>query len=107
MPIRGMAHVTGGGIAGNLCRVIPEGLSACIHLGKWVIPPVFRGLQSLGGIADEEMFLAFNMGLGYLLVLPESAAAEAAGLLREAGEEAALVGEIGPGSERVVLEGLL
>jgi phosphoribosylformylglycinamidine cyclo-ligase len=104
--IRGMAHVTGGGIAGNLCRVIPEGLSARLTLGGWKVPPEFRAIQTLGGISEEEMFLAFNMGLGFLLVLPKSVEAQAVKLLDEAGEEPIPVGEIVPGSERVVLDGL-
>jgi phosphoribosylformylglycinamidine cyclo-ligase len=105
VPIRGMAHVTGGGIAGNLGRVIPGGLSARIHRGTWKVPPVFAALQALGGLSEAEMFLAFNMGLGYLLVVPGAAAERALTLLQAAGEEATVVGEIAPGGERVVLDG--
>jgi phosphoribosylformylglycinamidine cyclo-ligase len=106
VPMRGMAHVTGGGIAGNLSRVIPEGLSARLHPDRWEVPPVFGALQSLGDISRAEMFLAFNMGLGFLLVLPEAAAEPALSLLRETGEVAAVVGEITTGSDRAVVEGL-
>ena len=105
IPIRGMAHVTGGGIAGNLGRVIPSGLSARLGRSKWTVPQVFRALQALGGVSEEEMFLAFNMGLGFLLVVPKPDAERALALLRKAGEEAALVGEVVPGAERVIWEG--
>jgi len=106
VPVGGMAHVTGGGIAGNLSRVIPEGLSARIRVAEWTVPPVFAALQQVGGIARGEMFRAFNMGLGYLVVVPSAEAERALESLRDAGEEATVVGEIAPGSERVVLEGL-
>ncbi len=106
VPIRGMAHVTGGGIAGNLSRVIPEGMTARLHVDRWQIPAVFGALQTLGDIARPEMFLAFNMGLGFLLVLPADAAEQALTLLNDTGEDAVMVGEITTGSERVVMEGL-
>ena len=106
IPIRGMAHVTGGGIAGNLCRVIPEGLSARLDLGNWTVPPVFRALQTLGGISEDEMFQAINIGLGFLLVLPEEAEEQAVEMLGETGEQVIHVGEVVPGAERVVLDGL-
>jgi len=109
VPIRGMAHVTGGGIKGNLSRVIPEGLMARLDRGAWGVPQVFLTLQRLGGIVDEQMFLTFNMGIGYLLVMEPEAAGEAAGLLTTMGERVVRVGEIVPGGSqrdvRVVLEG--
>ncbi len=106
VPVRGMAHVTGGGIAGNLSRVIPDGLSARVRIDRWMASPVFKALQELGGITQDEMFLAFNMGLGFLLVVPESAAERTVDMLRDSGQEAQIVGAIEAGSERVVLEGL-
>ena len=72
VPVRAMAHITGGGMVGNLSRVIPDGLSARLDFDEWKIPPVFRALQDLGGIADQEMFRTFNMGVGYVLVVPRS-----------------------------------
>jgi phosphoribosylformylglycinamidine cyclo-ligase len=106
VPVTGMVHVTGGGIAGNLARVIPDGLSARLGLSNWTIPPAFRALQDLGGIPTDEMFLTFNMGVGYVLVLPEDAEEQAVQLLTEAGEQVFHLGEIVPGAERVTLEGL-
>ena len=67
---------------------------------------MFGALQKLGDVSQAQMYLAFNMGLGFVLVVPPSAADQALGLLREAGEDAVVVGEIVAGSERVVIEGL-
>lgn len=107
VPIKGMAHVTGGAIAGNLCRVVPDGLSASLCRGNWEVPQVFRVLQGLGGVSDEEMFHTFNMGVGYLLVVPASAAKRTLDLLKVAGEDAFRLGEIVPGEEKVAWSGLL
>ncbi|PIE53042.1 phosphoribosylformylglycinamidine cyclo-ligase [Candidatus Fermentibacteria bacterium] len=64
--VTGMAHITGGGIPGNLCRILPEGCGALIT-PSWPVPSVFRLIQKLGGIADTEMRRAFNMGAGFLI----------------------------------------
>jgi phosphoribosylformylglycinamidine cyclo-ligase len=107
VPIRAMAHITGGGILGNLARVIPDGLSARLHFTSWKIPPLFRAIQHLGDIADEEMFRTFNMGIGFVLVVPESQAERAAGELERSGERPVRLGEIAPGKNKVTLGGLL
>ena len=107
VPVRGMAHITGGGIAGNLCRVIPHGLSARIHLNNWKQPAVFRTLQGLGNIADDDMLATFNMGIGFILVVPEPFEPVAARLLGESGEKVVHLGEIDRGDEKVTLGGLL
>jgi phosphoribosylformylglycinamidine cyclo-ligase len=92
--VHAMAHVTGGGIIGNLPRMLPEGCRARIQRGTWPEPPVFGLLQRAGNIADAEMFRAFNMGLGYLVVVPPGETAEAVRLLNGAGEHVFTVGEI-------------
>jgi phosphoribosylformylglycinamidine cyclo-ligase len=107
LPIRGMAHITGGGMAGNLSRVIPDGLSARLNLSNWKVSPVFRAVQSLGDLSDDEMFTTFNMGVGYVLVVPKPVEAVAQRLLGEAGEDVLHLGEITPGTQRVTLDGLL
>jgi phosphoribosylformylglycinamidine cyclo-ligase len=112
VPVRAMSHITGGGMAGNLSRVIPEGLTARLDFREWQIPSVFRVLQDLGGIADLEMFRTFNMGAGYVLVLPPASVDEATARLTDAGEQVIKLGEIttratGPGSAKVMLEGVL
>ncbi len=68
-PIHAIAHITGGGIPGNLPRVLPDGLAARIDRRTWHVPPIFRLIQAKGGIADEEMYRAFNMGLGFVLAI--------------------------------------
>jgi phosphoribosylformylglycinamidine cyclo-ligase len=107
VPIRGMAHITGGGIAGNLCRVIPDGLSARLHLNNWKQPQVFTALQGLGNIADDDMLATFNMGVGFVMVVPEPFEPVVARLLGESGEKALHLGEIVRGDEKVTLGGLL
>jgi phosphoribosylformylglycinamidine cyclo-ligase len=106
LPVTAMAHITGGGMIGNLSRVIPDGLSARLHFTHWTIPPMFRAIQHLGDIADEEMFSTFNMGVGYVVVLPERSLAPALRLLAEAGEQVIELGEIGTGRAKVTLAGL-
>lgn len=107
VPIRGMAHITGGGMIGNLSRVIPDGLSARLHFTDWKIPPMFRAIQHLGDIADEEMFATFNMGVGYVLVVPERSAPIVLRLLGERGETVLRLGEIARGPAKVTLGSLL
>ena len=63
-----MAHITGGGIEGNLCRVIPKGLSAKIDLSKIKIPDLFKFIRDKGNISDDEMFRTFNCGVGFIIV---------------------------------------
>ncbi len=70
VPIRAMAHITGGGIVGNLPRVLPEGCRAVIRRAAWPVPTVFDTLQRAGRVAEREMFRTFNMGIGFVLVVP-------------------------------------
>ena len=101
MPVKGMAHITGGGMTGNLSRVIPDGLSARLHFTHWKIPRMFRAIQHLGDIPEREMFRTFNMGIGLCIVLDARDAAAAAVALRAAGESVFEIGEIVPGSRTV------
>lgn len=72
--VRGMAHITGGGLEGNLSRVIPDGLTARIDLDSWRVPELFRAIQQTGNVSAEEMYQVFNMGIGFVLVVsPETA----------------------------------
>ncbi|PZA08200.1 MULTISPECIES: phosphoribosylformylglycinamidine cyclo-ligase [unclassified Meiothermus] len=77
LEVRAMAHITGGGVYENLPRVLPQGLGAEIYTGSWPIPPIFRLIQQAGQVELPEMFRVFNMGLGYLIVVRESDAAQA------------------------------
>ena len=100
--IRAMAHITGGGIKGNLPRVLPSGLGARIDCRTWTVPNVFGQLAGAGGVAPEEMYRVFNMGVGMILVV--RSAAEPA-VLTAIGGEAWSLGEVTRGSP-VVLDGV-
>lgn len=91
--VRGMAHITGGGLPGNLPRAL-GGLGACLYPDSWEEPPVFGLIRSLGGIAEEEMRRVFNLGVGFCAVVPEGEAEKALMVLREAGCDARRIGEV-------------
>jgi len=101
--VKGMAHITGGGIAGNLPRILPEGTGARIARGSWAVPPLFSFLQSAGDVPREEMFRTFNMGIGLILVCAPDQAELAIGMLRDEREEPRLIGEITAGDRHVTL----
>lgn len=69
--LHGMAHITGGGIEGNLCRIIPDGMSAKIDLSKIKVPDIFKYIRNSGNISDDEMLRTFNCGVGFNLVVPQ------------------------------------
>ena len=92
--LKGMAHITGGGITDNLPRVLPEGVEAVIDLGAWSLPPVFQWLQRAGPVAPEEMLRTFNCGVGMLVVVAEADAEAVSRCLREAGETVFSIGHI-------------
>ncbi len=89
-----LAHITGGGIPGNLPRSLPSGLGADIDLGSWETPALFRGLQQMGAVAEDEMFRVFNMGVGMIVVLSKEEAGPFVGRLRARGEAAWELGEV-------------
>ncbi|MBI1845800.1 MAG: phosphoribosylformylglycinamidine cyclo-ligase [Candidatus Rokubacteria bacterium] len=103
LEVHAMAHVTGGGLPGNLPRVLPEGCRAVLHRTSWTVPAVFRTLAAAGGVEDAEMFRAFNMGVGFVIVVPAGAADAATTLLREAGETVYALGEVVAGERGVEL----
>jgi len=82
--IKGMAHITGGGITENLPRTLPEGLTFSLDRHSWTIPPLFTWLQRAGGVDDAEMFRAFNMGVGLILVCAPSHVADLLSALPDA-----------------------
>jgi phosphoribosylformylglycinamidine cyclo-ligase len=92
--IKGMAHITGGGIPENLPRVLPEGRSFTIDRSSWTVPPLFRWLAEAGGVADAEMLRAFNMGVGLILVCAPEHAGAVLDQLRGSGEPAWALGQI-------------
>lgn len=100
--VKGMAHITGGGITENLPRVLPSGCAATIHPGTWTEPPIFTLISELGSIARAEMFRAFNMGIGLIVVCDAEHAHDVLGQLAAAGErEARIIGAVTPGDRLV------
>ena len=102
--VHAFAHVTGGGIPGNLVRVLPAGLGAEIRRGSWPEPPIFGVVAEAGGVADEEMVRVFNLGLGMLAVVPDGEVAGAMATLAAAGHAAYEVGRIVDGDGVAVHE---
>ncbi len=101
--IHGMAHITGGGIPDNLPRILPEGCRARVDAGKMPRPPIFDLILDLGGISREEAYRVFNMGFGFLLVLPPEEEKAVLKDLEKRGEEVYSCGEIVEGPKGVDL----
>src|SRR2546428_1800199 len=101
--VRGMAHVTGGGLTGTIPRGLPQGSRARLSRSSWSPPAVFETLRKAGQVEDAEMFRTFNMGIGYVVIVPAVAAETAARILRGAGEQVARIGEIIAGERGVEL----
>ncbi|MBI3050009.1 MAG: phosphoribosylformylglycinamidine cyclo-ligase [Acidobacteria bacterium] len=96
--IKGMAHITGGGITENVPRVLPHGTAAVVDLAAWKIPPIFRWLQRNGQVPIEDMLRTFNMGLGLIVVTARDKAEPLIGeLAARGGRDARVIGEIVPG----------
>ncbi|PPC97623.1 phosphoribosylformylglycinamidine cyclo-ligase [Methylotenera mobilis] len=94
MPVKGMAHITGGGITENIPRVLPEGLTAEIKASGWELPPLFQWLQAQGNIVPSEMYKTFNCGIGMAIIMAKEDAAAAKALLEAAGETVFEIGHI-------------
>jgi phosphoribosylformylglycinamidine cyclo-ligase len=92
LPVKGMAHITGGGLVGNVPRMLPKGTHAVIRAKSWPRPELFAWLQREGNIAEDEMHRVFNCGIGMVVAVAAGDARQAAELLRAEGE---LVYEIG------------
>ena len=95
--VHALAHITGGGIPGNLPRVLPKGIGAIIRRDSWEVPAVFAALQRAGAVATDEMDRVFNMGVGMIVVVPAAAAAAVVADLIGAGERAWVLGEVASG----------
>jgi phosphoribosylformylglycinamidine cyclo-ligase len=99
--VRALAHVTGGGLAGNLQRVLPEGVDAEVDARSWEPPRIFGEIQRLGEIDDAEMRRVFNLGIGMVAVVTAEDAHQTLDVLRTAGHRAVEIGTLVPGSGRV------
>jgi len=100
--IKGMAHITGGGLMGNVPRILPQGVAAQFHSRAWTIPPIFRLIQQRGNVDRDEMYRVFNMGIGMMLICSP----EDVNRVTKALPEAKIVGEVVKqiGEARVVIK---
>src|SRR5712691_7933561 len=105
VPVKGLAHITGGGLTGNVPRILPEKTKAVIEKVSWPRPPVFQWLQREGNVAEEEMHRVFNCGIGMVLVVAAADAKRAGELLRAAGETVYEIGVIekSPGAPQAIV----
>ena len=94
--VKGMAHITGGGITDNTPRMLPKGLAAAIDTGAWTIPPLFQELRRIGNIPDDDFRRTFNLGVGMIFAIPARGVARAEALLRRMGDEPFQIGEVVP-----------
>ena len=103
LPVHGLSHITGGGLVDNIPRVIPDGLEVILERRAWRSEPVFEWLQNAGRVADQEMYRVFNCGIGMTIQVAAKDADRAASILREAGQEAVVIGEVKTGTRGVVI----
>lgn len=101
VPVHGMAHITGGGLTGNLPRVLPAGCRAVVRRRTWPVPPIFGLVREAGRIAEAEMFRVFNMGIGFVCIVPPDRAGAARSALVAAGVPAWEIGEVRRGTRGV------
>jgi phosphoribosylformylglycinamidine cyclo-ligase len=103
LPVHGLSHITGGGLVDNIPRVIPDGLEVILERRTWRREPVFEWLQDAGRVADQEMYRVFNCGIGMTIQVAAKDADRAVSILREAGQEAVVIGEVKSGTRGVVI----
>ncbi|MGD2051400.1 MAG: phosphoribosylformylglycinamidine cyclo-ligase [Acidimicrobiia bacterium] len=101
--VHGLVHVTGGGLPGNLPRVLPEGTAVTVDTSSWNPAPVFAALGDLTGAPRPELFRTFNMGIGFVVIVPASAVDAAAETVARHGREASVIGEVTAGDGGVTL----
>jgi phosphoribosylformylglycinamidine cyclo-ligase len=101
--VKGAAHITGGGITGNLPRVLPPGRRAVLERKSWPVPPVFDLIRKIGRVAQPEMDTTFNNGLGMIFVIGKQEAGKASAMLKAMGERCFVVGDIRKGAKGVTI----
>ncbi|HKQ88524.1 MAG TPA: AIR synthase-related protein, partial [Candidatus Acidoferrales bacterium] len=108
--VSSMAHITGGGITGNLPRALPRNVQAVIELGSWPVLPIFKYLAKVGKIERDEMLQTFNVGVGMILVVPAKSVSSVESELRRRREKFYLIGRVENGQRgkpRVIYSGKL
>ena len=101
--VHGIAHITGGGLAANLSRVLPAGCGALVKRATWAVPRIFHEVQVAGSVSDEEMDRVFNMGIGMVVAVAPYEASRAVSVLAGAGVEATVIGEVGAGDDGIIV----
>ena len=104
IPVKGMAHVTGGGLGGNVSRIMPQGLQAQIDSTAWQRPAIFDWIQTQGDIEETEMLRTFNCGIGMVVIVARGDVANAQVLLEETGENITVIGEVRHGPHGAIVE---
>ena len=102
--VKGISHITGGGFYENLPRMLRDGVSLKIDKNSYEVPALFKLIASRGNIPERDMYNTFNMGIGMAVIVPENEVEKALSLLKEAGEEAYLIGEVVEGNKDVIIE---
>ncbi|WP_281884606.1 phosphoribosylformylglycinamidine cyclo-ligase [Paenibacillus sp. YYML68] len=105
VPLKGLAHITGGGFLENIPRCLPDGVNVEIDYGSWPILPIFELMQREGAITNNDMFRTFNMGIGMVVIVAEEHAARAAELFEANGEKAYTLGRVTEGTKVVTFTG--
>jgi len=104
IPVKGFAHITGGGLTDNIPRVLPDGLEVILQRRNWARDPVFEWLAAAGKVAPAEMYRTFNCGIGMIVVVAPADADAALAQLKASGETASVIGRVASGTRGVVIE---
>lgn len=99
--VKGIAHITGGGLVDNIPRILPQGCSVTLNKKSWPIPAIFKLIKKTGSIKEKEMFHVFNMGIGLVLIVPSTNYSSVIKTLEIYGEEALVIGSVVPGNGQV------
>ena len=99
--VKGMAHITGGGLTDNVPRILPDGMAAEVRYGSWPVLPIFEWLGRAGAVPTDDQYRAFNMGIGLVIAVAEANAAAAMAALQQAGERVYDIGRVVAGAPGV------
>lgn len=101
--VKGISHITGGGFYENMPRMLKEGVALKIDKNSYEVPPIFKLIAERGNIPERDMYNTFNMGIGMAVIVPENEVEKSLEILKEAGEEAYLIGEVVEGNREVII----
>jgi phosphoribosylformylglycinamidine cyclo-ligase len=101
--IKGLAHITGGGLTDNIPRILPEGRAVKIEKDSWPVLPIFELFRQLGNVSDPEMYRTFNMGVGMVIVCSPANAGAVAAHLRDRGDSCYEIGKVIAGNREVII----